>query len=102
MKQIIAGVILSVVACGSALAQSTAPAPGSKDTIPEKTAPATPDTDIGKKGGSLSQKLNSSNGVIRPEGSVDPGMQKPAPTTEPMPVVPPPGSPGGKTDVQPK
>jgi len=61
-----------------------------------------PDTDIAKKKGDLSDKLNSTSGVIHPEGSMDPGMQKQAPPVGATPVVPPPGSPGGKQDVQPK
>ncbi len=61
-----------------------------------------PEFDIARKKGDLSHKLNSTGGVIHPEGSVDPGMQKPAPPVGATPVVPPPGSPGGKQDVQPK
>jgi hypothetical protein len=70
-------------------------------TAPPNEAPV-PDSDIARKKGDLSKKLNSTGGVIHPEGSVDPGMEKPAPTVGATPVVPPPGSPGGKPDVQPK
>jgi hypothetical protein len=40
----------------------------------------------------LSDRLNSSNGVIAPPSGVDPGMDKPAPAMPPgaTPVVPPP------------
>ncbi len=68
----------------------------------DKKELTTPDTDIAKKKGSLSDKLNSSNGVIHPDPSVDPGIQKPTPPAGAMPVVPPPGSPGGDPTVQPK
>jgi hypothetical protein len=61
-----------------------------------------PDTDIAKKRGDLSDKLDSSNGVIRPEGSIDPGMQKPTPPAGPMPLIPPPGGQGGDPRAQPK
>jgi len=50
----------------------------------------------------LSQKLAQSNGVICPPPTVDPGIKKPAPPGGPMPVIPPPGSPGGDPHVQPK
>jgi len=50
----------------------------------------------------LSQKLAQSNGVICPPPTVDPGIRKPAPPGGPMPVIPPPGAPGGDPDVQPK
>ena len=86
-----------VIFCHSALAQSTAP---STNAIPEKLAPGAegPDTDLSKRGGSLSDKLKDSNGVIHPDGAVDPKMQKPAPATGATPVIPPPSAP----DVQPK
>jgi len=34
-----------------------------------------PDTDIAKKKGDLSDKLNSTSGVIHPEGSMDPACR---------------------------
>ena len=61
-----------------------------------------PASDVSRQDGSLSQKLNDTSGVIHPEGSVDPGMQKTPSVTGTMPVVPPPGSPGGSSDVVPK
>lgn len=64
-------------------------------------APAPP-TDISKKPGNLSDKLNRNNGVIHPEGDIDPAMRKPAPPTGATPVIPPPGAPGGDTTIQPK
>ncbi len=51
--------------------------------------------------GTLSDKLSQSNGVICPP-NVDQGMKAPTPNTGKMPVIPPPGSPGGNPDVQPK
>ncbi len=81
-------IALAILAlCGPALAQSAAP---------------TPDTDIAKKNGTLSDKLNATSGVIHPDPDVDPGMQKQAPATGTMPVIPPPGSPGGAQGVVPK
>ena len=50
---------------------------------------------------SLSDKLDRGGGVICPP-DVDPGMKTPAPETGKMPVIPPPGSPGGEPNVQPK
>lgn len=71
----------------------------------ENAAPKTeavPNTDVGNSGGSLSDKLNATGGVIHPQGTVDPGIQKPPPATGTMRVIPPPGSPGGAPGVQPK
>jgi hypothetical protein len=49
----------------------------------------------------LSDKLAKSNGMICPP-NVDPGIKAAAPNTGKMPVIPPPGSPGGNPNVQPK
>lgn len=49
----------------------------------------------------LSDKLAQSNGVICPP-NVDPGMKAPTPNAGKMPVIPPPGGPGGNPNVQPK
>jgi len=50
----------------------------------------------------LSDKLDQGAGVICPP-DVDPGIKVPAAReTGKMPVIPPPGSPGGDPSVQPK
>ena len=53
-------------------------------------------------GQNLSNKLSQSNGVICPPQQVDPGMKRSPPNEGTMPVIPPPGSPGGNPNVQPK
>ena len=51
---------------------------------------------------SAQQQLGKTQGVICPP-DVDPAMKKPTPSTGgTMPVVPPPGTPGGNPNVQPK
>lgn len=49
----------------------------------------------------LSDKLSQSNGVLCPQ-NVDPAIKAPTPNTGDKPVIPPPGSPGGNPNVQPK
>lgn len=46
----------------------------------------------------------NSNGVLRPAVPMDPGIHAASPSTSvfPMPVVKPPGTPGGDTTVMPK
>lgn len=58
----------------------------------------------GSSSGSLSHELNQSGGVIHPPANPDPGLIKPAPDLGPhsMPVIPPPGTPGGNPEVKPK
>lgn len=55
----------------------------------------------GSSNQTLSEKLDQSNGVICPP-NVDPGIKAPTPSAGKMPVIPPPGSPGGDPSVQPK
>jgi hypothetical protein len=50
----------------------------------------------------LSNRLARSDGVICPPAAVDPEMKLPTPQTGNMPVIPPPGSPGGDPSVRPK
>ncbi len=89
---------------GAAFAQSApGAAAGSNQVIPEKDQ-ALPGAE--GKGGvpltsgrseSLGDKLNASGGVIKPKPGMDPGIVKAAPVPDPnsMPVIPPPGTPGG-------
>ena len=49
----------------------------------------------------LSQRLDDTGGVICPP-DVDPAMKAPTPKTGDSPVIPPPGSPGGNPNAQPK
>jgi hypothetical protein len=68
---------------------------------PQKVPEASQDNSPGK---TLSGRLNSTGGVIHPPSEVDPGAVKPPPQMPPQstPVVPPPGTPGGDEQVQPK
>ncbi len=53
--------------------------------------------------GVLGSDLNRSGGVITPPAGVDPEIrQTPPPTGAKMPVIPPPGTPGGDPAVKPK
>ena len=49
----------------------------------------------------LSDKLARTDGVLCPP-NVDPDIKAPTPPGGSMPVIPPPGSPGGNPNVQPK
>ena len=101
-------VLAACLACGSGQAQSTAPAPQS-DTPPPASGPPTdrpvpPQPGKGTVQEPLATKLDRSNGVIHPAPGVDPQMAKPTPDLGPQstPVVPPPGTPENKPNVQPK
>jgi hypothetical protein len=63
--------------------------------------PATPT--LPPASGSSSSDLSRSGGVITPPTDVDPTMkQTPPPSSARMPVIPPPGTPGGDQSVKPK
>ena len=87
------------------LAQSSAPA----QTVPNMPAPSTPvpekiGPDATGSTGNLSEKLNRSDGVIAPPAGVDSGMatRAPAANAGAMPIITPPGEPGGNQSIQPK
>jgi hypothetical protein len=91
----IAKIILALLIVASAMrAADSAPAPGADPKACADNTQNSPDQ-------SLSDKLDKSNGVICPP-NVDPAMKAPTPRTGDMPVIPPPGSPGGDQSVQPK
>jgi hypothetical protein len=50
---------------------------------------------------SLSEKLTQTDGVICPP-DIDPDIKAPTPEAGRMPVIPPPGSPGGDPTLRPK
>ena len=71
-------------------------APGTKE--PGKNEPSTTGSASNEN---LSDKLARGDGVLCPP-NVDPGMAAPPPRGGKTPVIPPPGSPGGDPNVQPK
>ena len=105
--------LLPIEATAQAPPQSKPPvAPKAEQLDPDSCA--RPDTqatvgsagqaDARDEGGkrSLSDKLAHSGGVICPPEHVDPEIRQPTPPTGAMPVIPPPGSPGGDQSIQPK
>jgi hypothetical protein len=50
----------------------------------------------------LSDQLSESKGVICPPAGIDPGISVPPIGGGRTPVIPPPGSPGGDPNIQPK
>ena len=81
------------------------PQPHSPGAQRNTAMPREPDEGIsGSSSESLSHELNRSGGVIHPPANVDPGLNQPAPDLGPhsMPVIPPPGTPGGNPDIKPK
>ena len=88
---------LSVLISGASFAQ----APEQPETSP-KPAPEAPEAPGTKPDAPLSKKLHKNEGVLKPPENIDPEMNKGAPDTGNMPVIIPPGEPGGDQNVQPK
>jgi len=92
-------------------AMLVAPALGQRGSAPcaPSQAPGAPGTTTGsaeqdkaQPREDLSDRLARSDGTICPPAAVDPDIHVPAQETGKMPVIPPPGSPGGDPNVRPK
>jgi hypothetical protein len=93
--------LLTAAACGNGIAQPVSPAQEQGVSCPPgvgRDAPA-----IGRQSDKpLSDQLAASKGVICPPAGIDPQIQQRPPEGGTMKVIPPPGSPGGNPNVQPK
>jgi hypothetical protein len=80
----------------------------SSGCAPTQTTPqgiiAPEGTTTGQSPAPLGERLAKSDGVLCPPSNIDPQMHAPAPNdgVGSMPVIPPPGSPGGDPNVRPK
>jgi CBS domain-containing protein len=116
MRMRIAPLVVAVavaLAAGAASAQPTAPAPLSivpERIEPERTEPPRTREEQDRAGGPTDGDVQRGGpgtiqgGVVRPPAGVDPGIQVPVPnpSSGTMPVIPPPGTPGGAPGVQPR
>ena len=68
--------------------------------------PMTPngsDATVGQSREALGDRLAKSDGVLCPPSGIDPEIRAPTPENSgKMPVIPPPGSPGGNPNLRPK
>lgn len=117
--------LLLILATLMASSAATAQAPPTPATPPAQTAPPAParnatgcaptqsmpqqgtiapqgTTTTDPRAEPLSDKLARSDGVLCPPTGVDPEIRAPTPETGNMPVIPPPGSPGGDPTIRPK
>ena len=105
-------VLLAASGAGSAQAPPT-PATPPAQTAPANdcapTRPLPPRGTIAPEGSTtgrttepLGDKLAKSDGVLCPPSGIDPEIRAPTPDTGNMPVIPPPGSPGGDPNIRPK
>ncbi|MDB5518484.1 MAG: hypothetical protein JWQ17_5242 [Tardiphaga sp.] len=119
MKHSLALSCLWIALCGTAAAQAPPTARSPAEIVPPATqrgpngcAPTQPvpsqggiapeGTTTGQSREPLGDRLAKSGGVLCPPSGVDPEIHAPTPDTGNMPVIPPPGSPGGDPSVRPK
>jgi hypothetical protein len=98
-----ATIFSTTIAHTIAQAQSERQAPVSPSTRSDCT-PANPAPSPNETTGSapLGERLSQSKGVICPPAGVDPGITVPPLGGGRMPVIPPPGTPGGDPGIVPK
>jgi hypothetical protein len=106
VSQII-GILALCSWCSFSRAQvSSDPAPKPSETdqvIPEKMSPATSSPVSPTDSAPLSEKLQNTDGTLKPSPNIDPGMAKsPTSGAKDGAIIPAPGSPGGRKDVNPK
>jgi hypothetical protein len=90
--------LVAVAVLSFATVAFAADEPTGRSRAGQPASPAVPPSS-----GSLSSDLNRSGGVITPPAGIDPEIKRiPPPTGEKMPVIPPPGTPGGNPSVKPK
>jgi hypothetical protein len=107
---LLVAVLVPAVAAAQAPPAATPPiAPKTEQLDPKACAPSDTQSTVGqgndlkmRSNGNLSDKLARSDGVICPPARVDSEIRAPTPPGGPMPVIPPPGSPGGDPSVTPK
>lgn len=93
----LAGAAMFATASLSSAQTSPPKAPEAHSPAPEQKPPVKTDEP-------LSEKLNKNDGVLVPPSGVDPQIHKDPPpgTGDRMPVIVPPGEPGGDQQIQPK
>ena len=113
LRAFIIAALASALALNVALAQRIAPDAPEEATAPKLDPKACADRDRQSLGDThesqgtaprenLSDKLARTEGVICPPPEIDPDIRLPTPNAGRMPVIPPPGSPGGDPNVRPK
>jgi hypothetical protein len=97
-------ILLLCASCAAVAAQAAAPENNARPggACPPGTTQGAPTLGHKDEGKPLSDQLAQSRGVICPPAGVDPQIRQPPPEGGAMKVIPPPGSPGGNPNVQPK
>jgi hypothetical protein len=99
---LILGLLIGPSSLAPALAQTSA-LPGPSEPRSDRSPPQDPgSTGSTCPGGSLSDRLRRCDGVIPPPNNLNPDNTIEPPDTGRTPVIPPPSSPGGDQQTDPK
>jgi hypothetical protein len=105
----IAAVAAAVSALSLSSAQGQSERPGTPPSLVQPPSPSACPPGVGAPRSNettgnvpLSDQLAKSKGVICPPAGVDPGIVAPPVNGGRMPVIPPPGTPGGDPSIQPR
>jgi hypothetical protein len=93
--------LLGVLVSSSMAAAQTVQPPRNAPAVCPPDVKGTPPT-IGSGGPDLSEKLADSKGVICPPAGVDPDIRVAPREGGEIKIIPPPGSPGGNPNAEPK
>jgi hypothetical protein len=102
MRSIALAIAMSVAFGGNVVAQSAGDAPSEGGVTCPPDVKGEPPTIGSGSSKPLSDKLAQSKGVICPPTELDRDMQITPPSGGQLKVIPPPGTPGGNQNVQPK
>lgn len=104
---LIAGTAMTGLAAGAGQRAQAQGQPQTSETLKsESTGPQDPRStgSVGRSTAPLSEKLDRTDGVIRPPADIAPDMTVRPPVPDPgtTRVIPPPGTPGGNQTIEPK
>lgn len=103
----ITGIAMTGLAAGAEQKAQAQGQPQTSETLKsESTGPQDPRStgSVGRSNEPLSEKLDRTDGVIRPAANIAPNMSVRPPVPDPgtTRVIPPPGTPGGDQTIEPK
>jgi hypothetical protein len=106
-KLLIVGTAMAGLMAGAEQKAQAQNQPQTSETLKsESTGPQDPRStgSVGRSNAPSSEKLNRTDGVIRPPANIAPDMTVRAPVPDPgtTRVIPPPGTPGGDQTIEPK
>jgi hypothetical protein len=102
LPYLLAGLLLAAGLVPGAVAQERNPPQSQPTPPPSPGGSSGPNSGSGQSPRSPGEELNHSGGVLQPPPTPDAGVVSPPSEGSSMPVIPPPGTPGGNPQLKPK